>query len=108
MWWIGFGASAAKHMSTASAITLPPPPARPSILAMGYPRHVPEPLADRPRKTKAARMGHHFGSGSNSAQTRVGYEEIRNRALHAKAVIASRAVTVHASMLFRSFAGAGG
>jgi hypothetical protein len=47
----------------------------------GYLRHVPEPLADRLRKTKAARMGHHFGSGSNPAQTRVGYKEIRKRAL---------------------------
>ena len=27
-------------------------------------------------------MGHHFGSGSNPAQTRVGYKEIRKRALH--------------------------
>jgi hypothetical protein len=47
----------------------------------GYLRHVPEPLADHLRKTKAARMGHHFGSGSNPAQTRVGYKEIRKRAL---------------------------
>src|SRR5208282_3269741 len=27
-------------------------------------------------------MGHHFGSGSNPAQTRVGYKEIRKHALH--------------------------
>jgi hypothetical protein len=27
-------------------------------------------------------MGHHFGSGSNPAQTRMGYKEIRKRALH--------------------------
>jgi hypothetical protein len=47
----------------------------------GYLRHVPEPLADRLRKTKASRMGHYFGSVSNPAQTRVGYEEIRKRAL---------------------------
>src|SRR5258705_715376 len=47
----------------------------------GYLRHVPEPLADRLRKTKAARMRYHFGSGSNPAQTRVGYKEIRKRAL---------------------------
>jgi hypothetical protein len=47
----------------------------------GYLRHVPEPLADRLRKTKAARMGYYFGSGSNPAQTRVGYKEIRKRAL---------------------------
>src|SRR5712691_6120228 len=47
----------------------------------GYLRHVPEPLADRLRKTKAARIGHRFGSGSNPAQTRVGYKEIRKRAL---------------------------
>jgi hypothetical protein len=46
-----------------------------------YLRHVPESLADRLRKTKAARMGHHFGSGSNPAQPRVGYKEIRKRAL---------------------------
>jgi hypothetical protein len=26
-------------------------------------------------------MGHQFGSGSNAAQTRVGYKEIRKRAL---------------------------
>jgi hypothetical protein len=47
----------------------------------GYFRHVPETLADHLRKTKAARMGHRFGSGSNPAQTRVGYKEIRKRAL---------------------------
>src|SRR5260221_2652237 len=47
----------------------------------GYLGHVPEPLADRLRKTKAARMGHDFGSGSNPAQTRVGNKEIRQRAL---------------------------
>src|SRR6202046_5666787 len=47
----------------------------------GYLRHVPEPLADRLRKTKAARMRHEFGSVSNSAQTRVGYKVIRERAL---------------------------
>src|SRR5260370_21095139 len=47
----------------------------------GYLRHVPEPLADHLRKTKAARMGHHFGSVSNPAQPRVGYKEIRKRAL---------------------------
>src|ERR1700733_938 len=47
----------------------------------GYLRHVPEPLADRLRKTKAARMGHHFGSVTDSAQTGVGYKEIRKRAL---------------------------
>jgi hypothetical protein len=47
----------------------------------GYLRHVPESLADRLRKTKAARMGYYFGSGSNPAQTRVSYEEIRKRAL---------------------------
>jgi hypothetical protein len=43
--------------------------------------HVPESFADRLRKTKAACMGHHFGSGSNPAQTRVGDEEIRKRTL---------------------------
>src|SRR5580704_6660581 len=43
--------------------------------------HVPEPLADRLRKTKAACAGHDFGSGPNPAQTGVGYEEIRKRAL---------------------------
>src|SRR5580704_1584035 len=43
--------------------------------------HVPEPLADRLCKTKAARMGHRFGSGSNPAQTGVSYKEIRKRAL---------------------------
>src|SRR5580700_4270588 len=47
----------------------------------GYLGHVPEPLADRLRKTKAARAGHRFGSGSNPAQTGVGYKEIRKRAL---------------------------
>jgi len=47
----------------------------------GYLGHVPEPLADHLRKTKAARMGHQFGSGSNPAQTRVGYKEIRKSAL---------------------------
>src|SRR5271156_4624708 len=43
--------------------------------------HVPEPLADRLRKPQTTRMGHDFGSASNSAQTRVGYKEIRERAL---------------------------
>jgi hypothetical protein len=47
----------------------------------GYLGHVPEPLADRLRKTKAARRGYHLGCGSNPAQTRVGYKEIRKRAL---------------------------
>jgi hypothetical protein len=47
----------------------------------GYLGHVPEPLADRLSKTKAARMGHHFRSGPNPAQTGVGYKEIRKRAL---------------------------
>src|SRR6267142_7295715 len=47
----------------------------------GYLRHVPEPLADRLRKTKASRRGYRFGSGSNPAQTRVGHEELRKRAL---------------------------
>src|ERR1700689_3051516 len=47
----------------------------------GYLGHVPEPLADRLRKTKAARRGYDFGSGSNPAQTRVGYKEIWKRAL---------------------------
>jgi hypothetical protein len=47
----------------------------------GYLGHVPEPLADHLRKTKAARMGYQFGSGSNPTQTRVGYKEIRKIAL---------------------------
>src|ERR1700733_15029184 len=47
----------------------------------GYLRHVPEPLADCLRKTKAACKGYHFGSGSDPTQTRVGYKEIRKRAL---------------------------
>src|ERR1700688_17706 len=47
----------------------------------GYLRHVPEPLADRLRKTIAARMGHHSGSGTNAAQTRMRYKEIRKRTL---------------------------
>jgi len=47
----------------------------------GYLRHVPEPLADRLRKTKAARTGHRFGSGSDPAQTRVRNKEIGKRAL---------------------------
>ncbi|MGA2191166.1 MAG: hypothetical protein ABSH33_21835, partial [Steroidobacteraceae bacterium] len=38
-------------------------------------------LADRLGKTKAARKGYHFGSGPNPAQARVGYKEIRKRAL---------------------------
>jgi hypothetical protein len=46
-----------------------------------YLRHVPEPLPDRLRKTEAARRGHDFGSVSNPAQTRMGYKEIRQRAL---------------------------
>src|SRR5271170_2755219 len=44
-------------------------------------RHVPEPLADRLRKAKAAGRRYHFGSRSNAAQTRVGYKEVRQRAL---------------------------
>src|SRR5580704_18237999 len=47
----------------------------------GYFGHIPEPLADRLRKTEAARARHHFGSVSNPAQTRVGYKELRKRAL---------------------------
>jgi hypothetical protein len=47
----------------------------------GYFRHIPKPLADRLRKTKAARMGNDLGSASNSAQTRVGDKVIRKRAL---------------------------
>ena len=38
-------------------------------------------LADRLRKAKAGRMGHHCGRGPHSAQTRVGYKELRKRAL---------------------------
>ena len=68
-------------MSNASAISLPPPPGPSLDFGDGYLRHVPEPLADRLRKTKAARMRHEFGSVSNSAQTRVGYKVIRERAL---------------------------
>jgi hypothetical protein len=59
----------------------PSAPGPPLDFGNGYLRHVPEPLADRLRKTKAARMGHHFGSGSNPTQTRMGYEEIRKCAL---------------------------
>jgi hypothetical protein len=47
----------------------------------GYLGHVPEPLADRLRKTKAARPGYGFGSVANSAQTGVSYKEIGKRAL---------------------------
>jgi hypothetical protein len=47
----------------------------------GHLGHVPEPLADRLCKSKAACTRHSFGSGSHPAQTRVGYEEIRKRAL---------------------------
>jgi hypothetical protein len=43
--------------------------------------HVPESFADRLRETKAPGLGHHFGSGSNPAQTGVGYKEIGERAL---------------------------
>jgi hypothetical protein len=50
-------------------------------LGNAYLGQVPEPLADGLRKTKAARTRYHFGSGSNPAQTRVGYKEIRKRAL---------------------------
>src|SRR6202034_728671 len=61
---------------------LTPSAASPSLdFGNGYLRHVPEPLADRLCKTKAARMGHRLGSGSNPAQTRVSYKEIRKRAL---------------------------
>src|SRR5580698_8327458 len=73
--------AAAKHMSMASAISLPPPRARPDF-GNGCLGHVPESLADRLRKTKTRCMRHHFGSGSNPAQTRVGNKEIRKRALH--------------------------
>src|SRR5580700_1100592 len=61
---------------------LTPSAASPSLdFGNGDLRHVPEPLADRLCKTKAARMGHRFGSGSDPAQTRVGYKEIGKRAL---------------------------
>jgi hypothetical protein len=43
--------------------------------------HVPESFADHLRETKASCMRHHFGSGSNPAQTRVGDKEIRKCAL---------------------------
>src|SRR5258708_37462554 len=59
-----------------------PPTASASLdFGNGYLRHVPESLADHLRKTKAGRVGHHFGSGSNPAQTRVGYKKIRKGAL---------------------------
>ena len=47
----------------------------------GHFRHVPEPLADHLRETKAARMGHGFGRGTDPTQTRVGNEEIGKCAL---------------------------
>jgi len=53
----------------------------PLDLGDGHLGHVPEPLADHLRKTKAACMGHPFGGGPNPAQSRMGYEEIRKRAL---------------------------
>src|ERR1700690_3007883 len=43
--------------------------------------HVPESFADRLGQTKGACMGHDSGGGSNPAQARVGYKEIRKRAL---------------------------
>jgi hypothetical protein len=43
--------------------------------------HVPESFANRLRETKVPCMGHHFGSRSNPAQTRVSYKEIRKCAL---------------------------
>src|SRR5271154_1637856 len=47
---------------------LTPSAPRPSLgFCNGYLGHVPEPLADRQGKTKAARMGHRLGSGSNPA-----------------------------------------
>jgi hypothetical protein len=46
-----------------------------------YLGHVPEPLSDRLRKTKAARMGHLCGSTSDPAQSGVGHKEIRKRTL---------------------------
>src|ERR1700685_2133705 len=60
----------------------PPSAPGPSLdFGNGCLRHVPEPRADHLRKTKAARMGYHFGSGSNPAQTRGGNKEITKRAL---------------------------
>src|SRR5580700_2903560 len=59
----------------------PSAPGSPLDLGNGHLGHVPEPLADHLRKTKAARRGHPFGGGPNPAQTRVGHEEIRKRAL---------------------------
>jgi hypothetical protein len=47
----------------------------------GYLWHIPEPLANRLRKTKAACTRHSSGSGSHPAQTGVRYKEIRKRAL---------------------------
>src|SRR5271170_5364249 len=43
--------------------------------------HVPESFADRLGQAKATCTGHHFRGGSNQAQARVGYKEIRKRAL---------------------------
>src|SRR5271163_1158416 len=60
---------------------VPAAPGTPLYLGNGHLGHVPESLTDHLRKTKAARMGHQFGSGSNPAQTRVGYKEIRKSAL---------------------------
>jgi hypothetical protein len=47
----------------------------------GYLRHVPESLANHLRKTKAARVGHQYGSSSNPTQSRVGYKKIGKGAL---------------------------
>jgi hypothetical protein len=63
-------ADGTKHMSTARAISLPPDPSL--DFGNGHLRHVPEPLADRLRKTKAACTEHHFGSASNPAPNQNG------------------------------------
>src|ERR1700722_16632090 len=59
----------------------PSAPGPPLDFGNGYLWHVPEPLADRLCKTKAARNGYNSRSTSNPGQTRVGYKEISKRTL---------------------------
>ena len=73
--------TAAKHMSTASAISFPPPRARPSILAMvtlGMFLNR-SPIICVRRKLRV--WDTVLDAARNPAQTRVGYEEIRKCAL---------------------------
>jgi hypothetical protein len=82
--------TAAKHIVHGQR-DLTPSASAPSLdFGDDYLGHVPQSLAARLRKTKAARMRNHLGGGSSPSQTGMGDEEIRKRALqrhHSDALI---------------------